>query len=44
MAQGKLVRVVVGKVLDIAVDIRENTPIFGHWVGANLPAESNKQL
>lgn len=44
MAQGKLVRVTEGEVLDIAVDIRKNSPTFGQWVGANLSAENNKQL
>lgn len=39
-AQGKLVRVISGKVLDVAVDIRKDSPEFGRWTSAVLSDEN----
>ena len=43
-AQAKLVRCVKGAVLDVAVDLRKNSPTFKQWVGVELNEENKKQL
>lgn len=43
-AQAKLIRVISGRVLDIAVDIRQNSPTFGQYVSIELSDKNQKQL
>ena len=43
-AQGKLVRVISGEVLDVAVDIRKSSGTFGQWVSVVLSADNKQQL
>ncbi|MBQ1209766.1 MAG: dTDP-4-dehydrorhamnose 3,5-epimerase [Bacteroidales bacterium] len=43
-AQSKLVRVIEGRVLDVAVDIRKGSPTFGKWVSVELSGENHRQF
>jgi dTDP-4-dehydrorhamnose 3,5-epimerase len=43
-SQGKLVQVLSGEVLDVAVDIRIGSPTFGQWIGEELSGEDHKQI
>ena len=43
-AQDKLVRCGRGRLFDVAVDIRDGSPTYGQWVGAELTFENGKQL
>ncbi|MEM6484707.1 MAG: dTDP-4-dehydrorhamnose 3,5-epimerase [Pseudomonadota bacterium] len=42
--QGKLVRVSAGRVYDVAVDLRRDSPTLGQWVGVYLDSETKEQL
>ncbi len=43
-SQGKLVRVIVGSVLDVLVDIRKSSPTYGQWFSVVLSGENKKML
>jgi dTDP-4-dehydrorhamnose 3,5-epimerase len=42
--QGKLIRVVAGRVFDVAVDLRRSAPSFGSWAGVELSAQNRRML
>ena len=42
--QGKLVRVVRGRVFDVAVDLRRSSATFGRWVGVELSGDNHRQV
>lgn len=42
--QGKLVRVIKGRVFDVAVDLRQNSKTYGQWYGLELSEENKKQF
>jgi len=43
-AQGKLVRVVEGEILDVAVDLRKSSPSFGRWLAVRLSGDNKRML
>ncbi len=43
-AQSKLIRVLEGAILDVAVDLRKNSPTYGSWCGIEISAENRLQV
>ena len=44
LAQGKLIRCALGKVFDVAVDLRQSSPTFSRWVGTTLSADGKRMI
>ena len=44
MAQGKLIRCVLGEIFDVAIDLRKNSTTFGEWASINLSEENEKTI
>jgi dTDP-4-dehydrorhamnose 3,5-epimerase len=42
--QGKLIRVVLGEIFDVVVDLRRRSPTFGRWMGTTLSADNRRHL
>jgi len=40
--QGKLIRVISGRILDVAVDVRRSSPMFSHWVSIELSSDNRR--
>jgi len=43
-SQAKLIRVIKGRIYDVAVDLRENSPTFGKWQGFEITEDNKRQL
>jgi len=43
-AQTKLIRVIVGEIMDVVVDLRKNSQTFGRWYGIRLSGDNHRQL
>ncbi len=41
MAQGKLIMVIQGAIYDVAVDIRQNSPTYGQWIGEEISSDNH---